>query len=173
MTPTSFGQRLDLVARQTVPCLSIFLLILVSAMPTHLPYWGVVAPMLSMPAVFYWAVHRPDLLPPSMAFLLGLFQDIILGTPLGIGALVLLLLQGGVSAQSSVFYGKSFLINWWGFGMVTLPALLLCWLLTSAFHGALVPPLPVLVQYVVIVGLYPPLNWLLARVQYAALRQEI
>jgi rod shape-determining protein MreD len=172
MSPTTFSQRLDQIARQIVPCLSILLLILLGAVPTHLPYWSLIAPMLSLPAVFYWAVHRPDLLPPSIAFLLGLFQDAITGTPLGIGALVLLLMQGGVSSQSTVFYGKSFLINWWGFGMVLAPALFLVWLLTSIHDGALVPLLPVVVQYALMVGLYPVLNWLLARLQYAALRQE-
>ncbi|MEQ8709999.1 MAG: rod shape-determining protein MreD [Rhodospirillales bacterium] len=173
MTPLTFSQRLDHVARQIVPCLSVLILILISAIPFHLPFWGVIAPMLSLPAIFYWAVHRPDLIPPSMAFLLGLFQDAIIGTPLGVGALILLLMQGGVSAQSTVFYGKSFLINWWGFGMVTAPAMLLFWLLVSMIDSALVPFLPVVFQYLIMIGLYPVLNWLLARLQYAALRQEI
>ena len=74
MRPTLL-QRVDLKLRQALPGLLILLCIMLSVTPLRLPDYALVAPGLVLIAVFYWTVHRPDLLRPWHACLLGLFID--------------------------------------------------------------------------------------------------
>ena len=75
--------RLDLVARSLSPMAITLLLVMVSVLPMHIPFFGTVSPVLSLMAVYYWSIFRPDLMPSFAVFGAGLFQDILSGTPLG------------------------------------------------------------------------------------------
>jgi rod shape-determining protein MreD len=145
------------------------LLVLLDAMPTHLPGFSAVMPLLPLICVFYWAIYRPDLLPPWVAFTLGIFNDIVAGTPLGVSSLVYLLIQGLTATQRRFFNGKSFLIAWWGFGLVGAGALWLQWLLVSMLCGHLIGMRAVLFEYFMTASFYPLLSWMLARTQLALL----
>ena len=59
--------------------------------PLRLPDVSPVVPALALVAVYYWAVHRPSLMPAWVVFLIGLFQDLLSGGPVGVGILSLLL----------------------------------------------------------------------------------
>ena len=122
-------QRLDRFARNLIPFALSLLLVIIGTLPLQIPGYGLVAANLALMSVFYWSVYRPDLLPPWVAFLIGLLQDILVGTPPGLNALVLLLARAMVVSQGRVFRGKSFLVMWWGFAMVALGAQVLVWLL--------------------------------------------
>jgi rod shape-determining protein MreD len=164
-------QRLDRFARNLIPFALSLLLVIVGTLPFQLPGYGLVAANLALMSVFYWSVYRPDLLPPWAAFLIGLLQDILVGTPPGLNALVLLLARAMVVSQGRVFRGKSFLVMWWGFAMVALGAQVLVWLLTTALQFALLDPMPAVFQGVLTVALFPFLTWFFARTQHAILQQ--
>lgn len=80
MKPTAW-RRLDLFARELMPFALTLGLILVGAIPFYVPGLQSVAPSLPFIAVFYWTLHRPDLMPAAAAFLIGLFQDVLSGAP--------------------------------------------------------------------------------------------
>lgn len=164
-------QRLDRFARNLIPFALSLLLVIVGTLPFQLPGYGLVAANLALMSVFYWSVYRPDLLPPWAAFLIGLLQDILVGTPPGLNALVLLLARAMVVSQGRVFRGKSFLVMWWGFAMVALGAQVLVWLLTAALQLALLDPMPAVFQGALTVALFPFLTWFFARTQHAILQQ--
>jgi rod shape-determining protein MreD len=86
-------QRLDRLARNCWPFVLSLLLVVASVLPLQLPDFGRVAPNLAVMATFYWAIYRPDLFPAPAAFALGLWLDLLTGTPIGINALVLLLVH--------------------------------------------------------------------------------
>jgi hypothetical protein len=96
--PTSI-QRLDRNARKLLPSLTALLLGLLVVVPIGIPQWGRLAPPLMLVAVYYWSLSRPGLMPPSAAFVLGLFQDLLTGAPLGSGALILVLVQWILRSQ--------------------------------------------------------------------------
>ena len=168
---TTFLQRLDQVVRQLLPFSLTLLLVLLDAMPTRLPGFAAVAPLLPLISVYYWAIYRPELLPPSVAFALGVINDVIIGTPLGVSALVYLLVQGMTASQRRFFHGKSFLVAWWAFGLVAVVALMLQWILVSVIFGHMLAPQAVIVEFVMTVAFYPLLSWLFARTQLALMRQ--
>jgi len=151
--------------RRLTPLLSTLFLAVLGGLPFYLPGYAAVAPALSLMAVYYWTVHRPDLLPAPAVFAVGLFVDIVSGLPLGVHALLLLLAHAVVLAQRRFFHGKSFLVVWWGFAMVAAPATLLTWLLLVALAGRLIAPAPALFQLGVTLAAYPLVSWLLAWAQ--------
>jgi len=164
-------RKLDLFARHLVPAVSTFGLLLVGIIPLHLPSFPPVAPALPLIAVFYWTLYRPDLMPPWAVFLLGLLQDILFATPIGVGACVLVIVHAAVSAQRRFFIGKSFGILWLGFALVVALALPVSWLLSCIYYGRLARPDALAFQVLTTVGVFPAMCWLLLRCQLSLLRQ--
>jgi rod shape-determining protein MreD len=169
MRPTIW-QRLDLFSRHQVPLLVTLLLALVAVVPTHVPGLVRVGPLLTLISVYYWAVHRPDLMGYGAVFAIGLLEDLVAGTPLGAGALTLLLVQGIVASQAKFFYGKAFVVTWWAFIVIAGGAVLIRWLCISVVQGTLLGGDAALATYLMTVAFYPPVAWLLARTQMAFLR---
>jgi len=167
----SIWVRMDAWVRSVIPfCVTLFLLLL-TAVPTHVPGFAGIAPMLPMMGVYYWAIYRPDLLPAWLAFVIGLLYDIVAGTPLGVNALVLLLVQGTAAGQRKFFLGKSFAVTWWAFGVLTGGAVSMAWMLESFLMGRALEPLPVIFEYLMTLSFFPVLTWMLARVQMAFLKE--
>lgn len=167
----SFWQRLDVFSRQVVPSASTFAAIVLDVLPMPPDGLHAIAPSLPIIAVFYWTLHRPDLMPALAVFLFGLVQDSLSGQPLGVGACMLLFVHAAVQTQRRFLIGKPFGITWLGFAVVTSGALLLGWLLTAAYHVALVPAQALAFQALTTVGTFPLLCWALMRCQLALLRQ--
>lgn len=163
-------QRLDKLTRNLTPVVISLLLITLSVVPVQIPFYGTVAANLGVMAVFYWVIYRPDLLPPAAAFLLGLWQDILFGTALGVYALVFLVVHTVLVAQRRFFQGKSFVVVWWAFAIVASLASLLAWLLVVVLNGAWIAPTPAVFQFLLTLALYPFVTWILARSQHAVLR---
>jgi rod shape-determining protein MreD len=165
-------QRIDVIARKSTPFTITLFLIILSIVPTHLPGFARVAPMLAVMAIYHWTLYRPELLPAVALFFLGLLQDSLSGTPLGVNVLVFLTVYGVVLTQRRFFAGKSFFVTWLGFVLVAAGATLEGWLLVSAFHVTLIETTAVLYCYVLTAGTFPLLAWMLIRWQQAFLRFE-
>ncbi len=96
---TSLGDRL-------VPFLSTLCFVLVSVVPVQIPGFAAVTPSFALMAVFHWTIYRPDLLPLTAVFVLGLLLDLLNGTPyLGVAALTLIL------ARTAVLNGRRYFVN--------------------------------------------------------------
>lgn len=168
MKPSLF-QRMDLWARHIVPLATTLALLAINLVPTRIPGFSGVAPVLTMMSVYYWSIFRPDLLSPLTAFGIGLLQDVLVGTPLGVNALVLLLIQGVTSSQRRFFLGNAFAAAWWGFALVALVAMGASWLLISALFAKVLDTQALMFQYLLTISLYPVVSWVLARTQAALL----
>ncbi|MBT3171084.1 MAG: rod shape-determining protein MreD, partial [Rhodospirillaceae bacterium] len=81
--------------------------------------------------------------------------DLLTGTPLGLSALVYLLVQVILNSQRTFFHGKPFLVVWWGFSLVMPGIALVSWIIASLYFNTLVPPMPFVIQAVLTILLYP------------------
>jgi rod shape-determining protein MreD len=95
-------QRLDLWARNSTPFGIAVLLVILNVVPTSIPDYATISPTLALIAVYHWAIYRPNLLPLTAVFALGLLQDILSGAPLGVYALVFLSPPTALSCRSAV-----------------------------------------------------------------------
>ncbi len=163
--------RLDKLATNLTPFVLSALLVMFSATPIYLPTYGPAAPNLALIAVFYWTIYRPDLMPAIAVLVLGLWQDLLIGSPFGINAITLLLVHGAIVYQRTFFQGKSFAIVWWAFGLTAAIAALVFWLITMGYHIVAIDPAPLVFQFALTLAAYPFLTWLFAKIHHAILRQ--
>ena len=171
MKPT-FGQRLDIVTRNSLPVLLTLLLVLLNVIPLHIPGLSQVMPVFPLMAVYHWAIYRPHLMPPLAVFFIGACYDVLSGTPLGVNALVFLIVYGVVVFQQRFFAGKSFVVVWLGFGLMALGASVVSWTLVSILAVAVVEPKAVFFQFVMNFSCFPLLAWLFLYFQNAYLKLE-
>lgn len=168
MTAT-FWQRLDKAGRNLAPFAVTVMLVLAGMIRIPAPAYAPIAPDLTLISVYYWTIHRPDLMRPGVAFLIGLLQDLLIGGPLGVNALMLVVAQWAVMNQRRVFLASTFVLLWIGFAMVMIGAAFLQWLAFSVLSATILPFKPVLFQGLLTVAMFPALGWLLIRVHRAFL----
>jgi len=166
----TFWQRLDTIARRILPVAITLMLAMAAAVPLHVPGYAAVAPAVTLISVYYWTIFRPDLMPAAAVFGIGLFQDVLSGTPLGVNALVMLLVFAVVLGQRRFFLGKSFLVMWWGFALVVMGAFAATWMVLSSLEGAVLDPLPAVFQGTVTAAVFPAVTRIFIRSQQALLR---
>jgi len=164
-----FWQKLDQAGRNVTPLATATVLMLAGMVPIQLPGWGPVAPQFVLMALYYWAIHRPDLLRPSLAFLLGLLQDLLSGMPLGVNPLVYVLVYLVVLSQRRFFLIGSFGMLWLGFALVAAGAAFVYWAAICVLNMSLVQAGPAAAQTVLTVALFPLFSWIFMRVHRAFL----
>jgi rod shape-determining protein MreD len=165
-----FWSRLDQTGRNIAPFAVTVALMLFGMVPLRLPSYAAVAPMLPLMALYYWVIHRPDLLRPSVAFGLGLLQDLLSGTPLGMTPLIYVLVYWVVLTQRRFFLGTSFTMLWFGFALIALGASVVGWLAWSILNLRLLSPDPALMQAVMTIAVFPVFGWLFIRIHRAFLQ---
>jgi rod shape-determining protein MreD len=155
MNERPLSEHLQALLRSVLPGVQCLLLLLLSVLPTGIPYFSVVMPMLVLIGVYYWSLYRPDLMPMPLVFVFGVLLDILSGGPLGLMALLLLLVHGICVSQRQVLANKSFYVGWFGFTVVAIGVNLVGWIVACAFFLALLSPVPVIVQTIVTIAVYP------------------
>ena len=168
----AFAQRLEQGARYLLPLASTLLFILLSAVAWPVPYVDAIVPSLGLIAVYYWSIYRPDMFRPLAAFGCGLLNDAIHFLPLGLTALVFVAVHQLVLRQRRFFAGQTFFMQWAGFALVMLLVMATHWLVLSAFNSQWMVFLPILLQGLLTIVIYPLPAWILIRLQRAALSQR-
>ncbi|MBI5120186.1 MAG: rod shape-determining protein MreD [Rhodospirillales bacterium] len=172
MRPAGLTQRLDMAARHVLPVVLTLLLLLLSLLPLKLPGLASIMPPLALMGVFYWGVYRPDLLNGLSAFLIGFVYDLLAGLPIGVSALVLLLVHGFAHARRRSFLSHGFLVVWTGFAVTSAGAFLVTWLLVSILAGMATDPWPAFTQFLMTVLFFPPLARLMGLTHQAFVKDE-
>lgn len=163
-------RRLDALSRDLAPVALTLVLLLLSTVPLRVATFNVLMPSLPLIAIYYWLLYRPDLMPSGAVFAIGLLEDGLSGTPIGVTALVLTCVHAGVSVQRRFFAGKSFAIVWLGFAVVATLAYFLAWLLVCVFYGMRVNGTGVILQGAATIGCLPLMWRPLVRCHLAILR---
>ena len=151
--------------RNLVPVVTTFLFVLAGQLPLPLPLLNDVAPAFALISLYYWVVFRPDLMPYFAVFGLGIVQDAVANAPLGMYALVYLLVQVLVLSQRRFIAGKPFWVFWSAFALVAPIAAFAAWFLASVARGTLLAPGTALVALVMTIILFPAIAWLLVHAQ--------
>ena len=162
--------RLDGTARSLSPVAFTVLLVMIGMVPIGVANFAPIMPALGLIAVFFWLVHRPDLMPAWAVFLVGLIQDLLGGGPLGVGVFVLLVVYAALAGQRRHIAHRSFILVWLVFLPVAAGAFILTWMFNSLIADALLDPGPAAFQYLSTVAFYPCVAWIFLQAQRAFLR---
>lgn len=156
-------QTLDHLARRILPFLTVAITLLLDLLPLTTLASDAVRPALTIVAVYFWTLYRPDLLGPITLFLLGLVADAVAGTPIGLTSLTLLCIRSMVMVPQRVVLARSFMGGWLGLAVVTLCLQLLRWLVTCLYAFHIFPIDTVFVSSLLTILCYPPVALLLGR----------
>jgi rod shape-determining protein MreD len=172
MMKTALWLRLDIAARRLAPLLLTLVLVVLSQIPMQLPAAMPISPAFAVISIYFWGLHQPDVLPAPAVFAVGLFQDILGGLPIGLNAFMLLVLYGLVVSQRRYFFGKSFIVLWWGFAMVAIVTGFLEWAMMSILSGRILAVLPVAVEQLTTAALYPVVAYIFVLTHRSILRED-
>lgn len=152
--------------RLTVPALTTLVLIFVMTAPLIVAV--PVLPQLGLLSVFVWATFQRGLMPPWLAFLIGLVADLLFAMPLGINATLFALASAFVRTFESRYGHHAHGFDWGVAAATILVFQLLTWQL-MALAGRPVPLQPMLWQVATSIAAYPVVVALCAAVQRRAL----
>ncbi|MEO3434314.1 rod shape-determining protein MreD [Inquilinus sp. CAU 1745] len=160
----------DEAIRHAIPAVTTIMLVFLAVTPLRLPSYGALAPVLPLVAIYYWAIHRPDLMPFTLVFAVGLLQDLVIGAPLGLHALVFLIIHWTIVAQRRFLVGRSFFVLWWGFAMIAGVAAALEWATFSVYHATFMPMETAALRALLTIALFPAIAWVFIQVHRLVLR---
>ena len=152
-------QRVDRFGRNLTPAAITIGQLLAAAAPASAPGAPPLAPALVLTSVFYWTIHRPDLLRPSALFFIGLLQDLLTGGPVGVNSLILVALHWVLLTQRRLFLAGTFVFMWFGFGLTVMSAVTAQWLIYAIANVALLPTPGPAFQALLTLALFPPVAW--------------
>ena len=121
------------------------------------PLGGVLpAPLVALMPVYFWGLVRPDLMPPAVAFGLGVLQDLFSGGPPGVWALAFVAAYALIDTRRDFFAGLSGLGAILGFAFAMMIAGFTAYGVSAFYNWQLPPSLPLLAEIVVSVVVYIP-----------------
>lgn len=115
--------------RLALPALSTLALLLLMTAP--LPLTLPLMPPLGVLAVFVWSMFQPGMMPPWLAFLLGLTADMLFGQPFGVDATALTLVAVFVRGFEARYGHHAHGFDWAMAALVMAGHALLTWQLMA------------------------------------------
>ena len=144
-----------------IPFVTILMLIILMVLPYNLPLISDIMPFLTLIGVYYWSVFKPEFLPIWVVFILGVLQDILMGSPLGLMPLLLIIVQQFIFFQGRQFLERDFIFNWFVFVMLVIGFGIASWGITSLYFRALLDYWDVVGQILMTIAFYPVITWIL------------
>jgi rod shape-determining protein MreD len=137
-----------------------------------LRFWGLPLPepVFAMVPAFAWAVIRPSMIAPFALLALGLFMDLLWGSPLGLWALSLLVAYGAVLSGRNMLVGQSRPMMWAWFAAACAVAELAGFLFTRLDARASPSLIGLFWQFLATILLYPFAHRLIDRFEDADVR---
>ena len=122
------------------------------------------SPLLALMPVYFWCLVRPDLMPPFLAFLIGVLEDLFCGGPPGIWGAAFITTYALVDRQRDSFAGLSGVGAILGFAVAMFVCGGTAYILMAIYYWHMPPFALLLVQIAITVLFYVPgaalLNWM-------------
>lgn len=103
-----------------LPIASIVIMILMTVIPDVMPIIARMGALWPLIGIAYWTLARPRNLRTPSVFLLGLLMDIVSFVPLGVHALVFVMMQIILKRQRRFLLGQGFWVLWTAYALFGL-----------------------------------------------------
>ena len=156
MSDFSISKHLDLLWRYSLAhSLTLFLLVL-AVVSFSVPYADQIKPYFLLMVVYYWAIYRPTMIPSYFLLIVGLLFDLLSGQSfIGITSLIFLIVQWVISDQRLFLMAQPFVVIWLIFSVTCLGGVVLQWFIFSVLSFQLVSVVPIFLQFLITVLLFP------------------
>lgn len=138
------------------PFLCSLIAIALANMPVSLLGGIVPPPLFALMPVYFFCLVRPDLMPPALAFAIGILEDLFSGGPPGVWAASFVAAYAVVDRQRDTFAGLSGIGAILGFAAAMLIASFTAYIIVSIYYGMLPPIAPLIVEIAVSILFYIP-----------------
>lgn len=152
-----------------LPIATTILAGLVAILPLQVPGYAALTPAFLLMAVYHWTIYRPDLLAPVGLFAVGLAEDLLAGTMIGAGALMLLLARAAVLRCRRYFVNRTFPVVWGGFALLTGAAMLGLWALHCVLQLTFFDLRTAVFRTALTIAIFPVASFALGRTQRAVM----
>jgi len=150
----------------TVPVLCGLIGVVLSNLPISMSGGAVPPPLLGFMAIYFWALVRPDLMPPAGAFVIGLAEDLLSGSPPGFWTASFIASYALLARQRDTFAGLAGVGAVLGFALATLVTAAAAYLIAWIYFAHIPPAAPLLLQVAVSVVCYIPALPVLNAIQH-------
>ena len=159
-----------------VPFFCSIIAVALANLPVSLLGGLVPPPLLALMPVYFWCLVRPDLMPPALAFAIGVLEDLFSGGPPGVWGASFVAAYWLIDRERDSFAGLAGIGAILGFGAAMLMTSTTAYFIVSIYYGRLPPISPLIVEITVSVLFYVPaafiLGWIHRRF-VGALRSDI
>ncbi|EJW21601.1 hypothetical protein IMCC14465_13970 [alpha proteobacterium IMCC14465] len=139
-----------------VPGLIAVLSILIPKVPVGQVFDVVPAPGLILIVVFFWSLVDPDRFSIFFIFFLGLLEDILTGTPLGMWSLILIALHYSTAGQGTTLLTRGKITKWAVFSLFCLLSYLAVYFLIGQVYGTVPAFKVILIPFILTVICFIP-----------------
>ncbi len=160
----------EAVFRGTVPSLVTLLLVFLCVLPYGIPGLSKVMPLLPVISIYFWSIYRPELTCLTCHFFIGLLQDILVGSPVGLSAATFIGIYAAVHYQRQFFHNKTFVVLWASFALLLVVVLSINFAIIALYNLSFFPLFPVCLQFLLTIALYPVLTRLFQWILRVSLR---
>ena len=135
--------------------LAIFI-ILISKVPLFQVFNVIPHPSIISIAIFYWSLNDPERLSIYSLFFIGLFTDLLLISPIGIGFLIYLTLHYFVISQRATLLSRGLTVKLAVFTLVMIFLYFIVFILASYSYGQFPPVKTVIVPCIITIICFIP-----------------
>lgn len=168
----SFWRQIDAAARFTLPFGLLSGGLVVLGIDVHLHGQSALRPAYALCGVYFWSLYRPGSLPAPMTAAVGLLLDVLGLSPIGLWAVILLVVQAVTLAARRFVLPRGFITGWLVFTLIASSACAVAWAAQSALEFRMLPTAPALTGLFLSVLLYPPLSAWMIRLHRGAAAVE-
>jgi rod shape-determining protein MreD len=156
-------------AARLLPVATTLLAAVISVLPVQIPGYAALTPVFTLMAAYHWTIYRPDLLPPAALFGIGIAEDLLAGSAIGVNALLLLLTRIAVLSHRRYFIDRNFPFVWTGFTFLAALAMLGLWGLHCALDLSLLDFRNAVIRAALTIAMFPLASFVLGRAQRAVM----
>jgi len=143
--------------------LTLFLALILNALPSRFGGGVDFAPALPLIALFIWSVRRPWFVSPPVLLLVGILQDLLAGSPMGIWAFAYLVSFTALRIRDEDSTGGDVGPLSLRFALLALVAFGVTWAVGSITIGAPVGFGALIAEGLITIVLFPLFAWAFAR----------
>ena len=156
-------------AARLLPVATTLLAAVISVLPLQIPGYAALTPVFTLMAAYHWTIYRPDLLPPLALFGIGLTEDLLAGSPIGVNALLLLVTRIAVLDNRRYFINRNFAFVWTGFTLLAAVAMLGLWGLHCILDLSFLDFRNAVIRAALTIAMFPLASFMLGRAQRAVM----
>jgi len=158
---STLSEKADFIARVSLAYGVLLMLFFMNIAVVPIPMVASLDLPLVLMAIYYWAIHRPTLMPPALVFLIGVLFDLLSAGLLGLNALIFTLANMLIANQRSFLLAQPFIVQWVGFALISAGALILNWFISALASWSWISPFSQIQDYGLGILIFPLITFFL------------